>query len=106
MEQLTSALEGYLAQSGNSSNLEIDVQPTQSQDSGARQFLVTVKDAASAPGQTDPGSQHRRDRAPAASGGYCDRHLSGTHDLQPTFCNRVGRATPGTAGNPRRPLPR
>jgi hypothetical protein len=51
MSELTSALEGYLAQSGNNSNLEIDIQSTQSQDSGVRQFLVTVKnpDSASAP---------------------------------------------------------
>ena len=46
--QLTSALEGYLAQSGNNSNLEIDIQSTQSQVSGARQFLVTVKTPGSA----------------------------------------------------------
>jgi hypothetical protein len=42
-QQLASALEGYLAKSGNSSNLQIDIQTTQSQDSGVRQFLVTVK---------------------------------------------------------------
>ncbi len=54
MSQLTSALEGYLSQSGNNSNLEIDIQTTQSQDSGASQFLVTVKnpDRAPAPGAT------------------------------------------------------
>jgi hypothetical protein len=54
MSQLTSALEGYLAQSGNNSNLEIDIQSTQSQDSGVRQFLVTVKnpDSASTPATT------------------------------------------------------
>jgi hypothetical protein len=49
MAQLTSALEGYLAQSGNNSNLEIDIQSTQSQVSGARQFLVTVKTPGSTP---------------------------------------------------------
>jgi hypothetical protein len=48
LSQLTSALEGYLAQSGNNSNLEIDIQSTQSQDSGVRQFLVTVKNPDSA----------------------------------------------------------
>jgi len=47
MAQLTSALEGYLSQSGNNSNLEIDIQSTQSQDSGVRQFLVTVKNPGS-----------------------------------------------------------
>src|SRR5579862_1326623 len=49
MSQLTSALEGYLSQSGNNSNLEIDIQTTQSQDSGSSQFLVTVKNPGSAP---------------------------------------------------------
>ncbi len=48
MSQLTSALDGYLAQSGNSSNLEIDIQTTQSQVSGVSQFLVTVKNPGSA----------------------------------------------------------
>ncbi|MBZ5632809.1 MAG: hypothetical protein LAO55_06720 [Acidobacteriia bacterium] len=50
-EQLTAALEGYLAQSGNSSNLEIDIQASQSQNSGVRQFIVTVKNPDSAAGQ-------------------------------------------------------
>ncbi len=50
--QLVAALEGYLSQSANGSNLEIDIQTTQSQDSGVRQFLVTVKNPDSAPGQT------------------------------------------------------
>jgi hypothetical protein len=49
LSQLTSALEGYLAQSGNNSSLEINIQPTQSQDSGTSQFLVTVTNPSSAP---------------------------------------------------------
>jgi len=57
MAQLTSALDGYLAQSGNNSNLEINIQTTQSQDSGVSQFLVTV---------TNPGSTSAPD-ATAAS---------------------------------------
>jgi hypothetical protein len=48
-DQLAAALEGYLAQSGNNPNLEIDIQKTQSQDSGTSQFLVTVKNPDSAP---------------------------------------------------------
>jgi len=51
-EQLISALEGYLGKSSPSSNLEIDIQKTQSQDSGVRQFLVTVKTPDSAPAQS------------------------------------------------------
>jgi hypothetical protein len=51
-DQLAAALEGYLAQSGNGSNLEIDIQATQSQNSGVRQFIVTVKNPVSASGQT------------------------------------------------------
>jgi hypothetical protein len=50
-EQLMAALEGYLAQSGNGSNLEIDVKTTPSQDSGVRQFIVTVKNPDSGSGQ-------------------------------------------------------
>jgi hypothetical protein len=49
-DQLAAALEGYLAQSGQSSNLEIDIQTTKSQDSGVSQFLVTVKNPDSASG--------------------------------------------------------
>jgi hypothetical protein len=75
-EQLAAALEGYLAQSGNNSKLEIDIQSTQSQNSGTRQFIVTVKD--SAPRQTDsaagnaapastPASSVQTTSAPAAS---------------------------------------
>ena len=49
-DQLAATLEGFLNQSANGSHLEIDIQTTQSQDSGVRQFLVTVKDPASATG--------------------------------------------------------
>jgi hypothetical protein len=52
-DQLAAELEGYLAQSGNSSNLQIDIQATQSQNSGVRQFIVTVKNPDSVPAQTD-----------------------------------------------------
>jgi hypothetical protein len=48
-DQLAAALEGYLAQSGHGSNLEIDIQATQGQNSGVRQFIVTVKNPNSAP---------------------------------------------------------
>jgi len=53
-QQLAAALEGYLGQSSDNSNLEIDIQSTQSQDSGVRQFLVTVTnpDSSSAPAAT------------------------------------------------------
>lgn len=68
-KQLTSALEGYLAQSGNGSNLEIDIQATQSQDSGVRQFLVTVKNPDSASGQTAAAASPA---SPAASGVSAD----------------------------------
>ncbi len=54
-DQLAAALEGYLAQSGKNSNLQIDIQKTQSQDSGISQFLVTVKNPASA-SQTSSGA--------------------------------------------------
>jgi hypothetical protein len=50
-DQLAAALEGYLSQAGNASHLEIDIQTTQSQNSGVRQFIVTVKDPDSAPQQ-------------------------------------------------------
>jgi hypothetical protein len=43
---LAATLEGFLNQSSNGSHLEIDIQTTQSQDSGVRQFIVTVKDPA------------------------------------------------------------
>ena len=62
-DQLAAALEGYLAQSSNSSNLEIDIQATQSQNSGVRQFIVTVKSPDSASGQPAADAS-----APIASG--------------------------------------
>ena len=50
-QQLISALDGYLGDSANSSNVEIDIRSTPSQVSGGRQFIVTVKntDPAAAP---------------------------------------------------------
>jgi hypothetical protein len=51
-DQLAAALEGYLAQATNGSKLEIDIQTTQSQNSGVRQFIVTVKNPASTAGET------------------------------------------------------
>jgi hypothetical protein len=48
-QQLAAALEQYLGQPGNGSNLEIDIQPSQSQNSGGSQFLVTVKSSTAAP---------------------------------------------------------
>jgi hypothetical protein len=46
--QLAAELEGFLSKSANGSHLQIDIQTTQSQDSGVRQFIVTVKDPSSA----------------------------------------------------------
>lgn len=42
LQQLESVLEQYLGQSGKGSGVEIDIQPTGSQNPGASQFLVTV----------------------------------------------------------------
>jgi len=50
-DQLAAQLEQYLAKSGNNSNLEIDIQTTPSQNSGVRQFIVTVKTPDSTPAQ-------------------------------------------------------
>lgn len=41
-QQLEAALEQYLKQSGGNTQLEINIQPSQSQESGTSQFLVTV----------------------------------------------------------------
>ena len=65
-DQLAAALEGYLAQSGKNSNLEINIQKTQSQDSGVSQFLVTVKNPDSA-SQTSAGAPAAAASTPAAS---------------------------------------
>ncbi len=48
-QQLISELQRYLNHSANGSHLQIDIQSEPSQNSGDRQFLVTVKDATSAP---------------------------------------------------------
>lgn len=52
MQQLEAALEQYMSQSGNGTQLQINIQPAQSQDSGASQFLVTVSTPSSAPAST------------------------------------------------------
>jgi hypothetical protein len=44
-QQLISALDSVLGDSLNSSNLKIDIRSTQSQVSGGRQYIVTVKNA-------------------------------------------------------------
>jgi hypothetical protein len=44
-QQLAEALGQYLGQVGTGSSLEIDIQPESGQNSGASQFLVTVKSA-------------------------------------------------------------
>jgi hypothetical protein len=43
-EQLAAALEDYLNQSGTGSHYEIDIDASQGQDPGTRQFVVTLKD--------------------------------------------------------------
>jgi hypothetical protein len=91
-QQLTSALEGYLAQSGSGSNLEIDIQTTQSQDSGVRQFLVTVKNPDSAAGQAGAAASPAS-TAPAASGVPAD----GT--TFPGFASIPASASPAASTN-------
>ena len=92
-QQLTSALEGYLAQSGNGSHLEIDIQNTQSQDSGVRQFLVTVKNPDRATGQTAAPARSAP-TAPAASGVPAD----GT--TFPGFASIPASGSPAASANP------
>lgn len=53
-QQLAAALEQSLNSSGNGSRLEIDIQPAQGQNSGAGQFLVTVKTLGSPSPSEDP----------------------------------------------------
>jgi len=107
-QQLTSALEGYLAQSGNGSHLEIDIQNTQSQDSGVRQFLVTVKNPGSATGQiaaaaSSAPTASSAPPAPAASGvpadgttfpGFASIPASGSPAASPNTTANVSGATP------------
>ena len=45
-QQLVSALESYLGQSGSGSQLELNIQPNQGQESGSGQYLVTLTAAA------------------------------------------------------------
>jgi hypothetical protein len=54
-QSLLTAIEGYLDKSPQNSHFQIDIQSPQSQDSGGgRQFIVTVKDSASAPALASP----------------------------------------------------
>ena len=68
-DQLVAALEGYLGQSGNGSNLEIDIQTTQSQNSGERQFIVTVKNPDSTPAQAGTAASTASPVVPATASG-------------------------------------
>jgi len=47
-QQLAASLESYFSQSSNGAHLQIDVSPQYSSNFGTRQFVVTVKDSASA----------------------------------------------------------
>ena len=66
-QQLAAALEGYLGQSSNGSNLEIDIQTAQSQNSGVRQFIVTVKNPDSAPAQAATAANNTASAAATSS---------------------------------------
>lgn len=55
-EQLATALEKYLGKLQGGSQLEIDIQPASSQNSGTGQFLVTVK-APTAPAPSVPATR-------------------------------------------------
>src|SRR5258708_23439983 len=44
-QQLLSAMEGYLDKGGNGAHLQIDIQAAKGQNSGDRQFIVTVKNS-------------------------------------------------------------
>ncbi len=93
-QQLTSALEGYLTQSGNNSNLEIDIQTTQSQVSGVRQFLVTVKNPASGPGQPATAASPDATTAPDTSGVPADGSTF------PGFASIPAGSSVAASGNP------
>jgi hypothetical protein len=104
MAQLTSALEGYLAKSGNNSNLEIDVQSTQSQNSGVSQFLVTVKNpnSASAPAGTAASILPPA----AATAAPADRLTSASATARETAGRQAPLAeTPSTISTPVNTLP-
>src|SRR5690348_4620619 len=53
-QQLVTALEGYLANAGDSGHFQIDIQTEPGQSSGTRQFIVTVRDADPAATATAP----------------------------------------------------
>jgi hypothetical protein len=48
-QQLLASLEGYLGQAGPDGSLQIEISPQQGQSSGARQFVVTVRDTSAPP---------------------------------------------------------
>jgi hypothetical protein len=67
-QQLAASLESYLNQAGIGSGLEIDINPTQSQNSGERQFTVTIKDpSAMASNPASPAAAATVTTNPAAS---------------------------------------
>jgi len=90
-DQLVAALEGYLTQSGQSSNLQIDIQPTQSQVSGGSQFLVTVKNPASATG-TSAGVTTSADPAPAAPTQAVSTQAAVSQNTAPDANTQVNRS--------------
>lgn len=68
-QQLLSALDSFLGKSGNGSQIEINVQPAQGQNSAAGQYIVTLTDPAAATAATsaNPSASLSASVRPAAS---------------------------------------
>ena len=67
-QQLAAALENYLGSNSNASSLQVNIQATGSQTSGASQFLVTITNpSGAAPTAPSPGSTTPPAPAPAAA---------------------------------------
>jgi hypothetical protein len=91
-QQLSAALEQYLSQSQNGSQLELDIQPASGQNSGSGQFLVTVKTAqTAAPSAVASGSGSAPQAAPTPLDNYVQVPFGSSTITVPSLAAELAR---------------
>lgn len=92
-QQLAAALEGYLRESPSGAPLQIEIQSQNGQDSGTRQFLVTLRTPAPPPPQPTGASDPVVPPAPPALDVTGMMMYSGTVEYQPQPEEPAGSST-------------
>jgi hypothetical protein len=89
-QQLMAAIEGLVQKSGNGSQFEIDITPSQGQNSDASQFTVTVKNLSSAAPQTSSTSP----AAPSSASQSAGTLMSALEPQLPPSAAKAAATTP------------